>query len=44
MPGLAALYMRYGIADGMETAKQLVRRIEDMAAAQARAKQGISPG
>jgi hypothetical protein len=41
---LADDYQKFGIADGPETAKQLVRRLEDNAAAQAREKLGRTGG
>jgi hypothetical protein len=37
---LARQYIRYGIADGPETAQQLIRRLEASAGAQAREKLG----
>jgi len=41
---LARDYQRFGVADGLETARQMIRRLEDQAADQARARLGRTGG
>ena len=41
---LANLYTRYGVSDGIESARQLIRRLEDQGAAQAKQLVGRGAG